>query len=328
MRKAKKITQRRVTAILILFSIFASYLIINIFKLCYINYDYYKNKTYDQVTTVSALKAKRGTIYDSNLNVLAESSTEWRVFVSTRDIKEAEKQSGKDYCRIISDGLAPLLSLDKETIYNKIKNSSVLDVTIKKSVEFDEYQKVLDFITSNSLERLVFTEATTSRSYPCNTLAAHVLGFTGSDNQGLYGLEYYYDDILSGTDGYYVYAKDANGKALDTEYSSYVDAVNGYSIVTTIDSYIQSELEAIIEAARINHDVQNRVTGIVMDTSTGAILAMATTSAFNPNNPFTLDQLSQDKLNNSGYIQGTEEYNKYKNELLQIIWSNKAVSET
>ncbi len=328
MRKAKKTTQRRLTAILILFSLFASYLIFNIFRLDYINYDYYKNKTYDQVTTVSALKAKRGNIYDSNLNLLAESDTKWRVFVSTRDIRSAEKESGKDYCRIIANGLAPILSLSEDSIYDKIKKSNVLDVTIKKSVESDEYRAVIDFIIKNSLQRLVFTEAITSRSYPQGTLAAHVLGFTGSDNQGLYGLEYYYDDILSGTDGYYVYAKDANGKALDTEYSSYVDATNGYSIVTTIDSYVQSELEAIIETARINHDAQNRVTGIVMDTSTGAILAMATTSPFNPNDPFTLDELSMQKLESSGFSPGSDEYIKYKNELLQIMWSNKAVSET
>lgn len=328
MRKSKKTTEQRLTAILILFSLFASYLIFNIFKLDYINYEYYKNKTYDQVTTVSALKAKRGNILDSNLNVLAESNTEWRVFVSTRDIRAAEKESGVDYCKIIASGLSKILSLNESKLYEKIKNTSVLDVTVKKSVEYEEYRAVLDFITRNSLQRIVFTEATTSRSYPQGTLAAHVLGFTGSDNQGLYGLEYYYDDILSGTDGYYVYAKDANGKALDTEYSSYVDATNGYSIVTTIDSYVQSELEAIIETARKNHDAQNRVTGVVMDTSTGAILAMATTSPFDPNAPFNLDELSMKKLASSGYLPGTDEYNKYKNELLQVMWSNKAISET
>lgn len=328
MRKAKKTTEQRLTAILILFSLFASYLIFNIFKLDYINYEYYKNKTYDQVTTVSALKAKRGNILDSNLNVLAESNTEWRVFVSTRDIRAAEKESGVDYCKIIASGLSKILSLNESKLYEKIKNTSVLDVTVKKSVEYEEYRAVLDFITKNSLQKIVFTEATTSRSYPQGTLAAHVLGFTGSDNQGLYGLEYYYDDILSGTDGYYVYAKDANGKALDTEYSSYVDATNGYSIVTTIDSYVQSELEAIIETARKNHDAQNRVTGVVMDTSTGAILAMATTSPFDPNAPFNLDELSMKKLASSGYLPGTDEYNKYKNELLQVMWSNKAISET
>ena len=323
-----KITQRRITAVLLLFSIFASYLIFNIFKLGYINYDYYKQKTYDQVTTSSVLKAERGIIYDSNMNVLAKSNTVWRIFVSTRDIKAATKRDGIDYCRRISDGLSPILSLDADTIYNKIKNSSVLDVTIKKAANEEEYNKTIDFIREASLESLVFTEAETSRYYPCNTMAAHVIGFTGSDNQGLYGLEYYYDDILSGTDGYYVYAKDASGHALDTQYSDYFPAEDGYSIVTTIDSYVQAELEAVIEAARVNHGAQNRVTGVVMDTSTGAILGMATTTPFNPNDPFTLDSESQRKLIESGFLPGTDEYTAYKNELMQIMWSNKAISET
>ena len=326
--KTKKITERRTIAILLCFTLFASYLLFSIFRLGYLKYDYYKEKTYNQVTTSSVLKAKRGNIYDSNLNLLAKSDTVWRIFVSTRDIRSANKADGIDYARIIADGLAPILSLNKDSLYDKVKGSSVLDVTIKKSATEKEYREVIKFISKSGLERLVFTEAETSRYYPGGSLAAHVLGFTGSDNQGLYGLEYYYDDILSGNDGYYVYAKDANGVALDTEYSDYFPAEDGYSIVTTLDSYIQSELEAVIERARVNHGAENRVTGIVMDTETGAILAMATTSPFDPNNPFTLDEQSQKKLNESGLIVGTDEYKAYKNELMQIMWSNKAISET
>ncbi len=321
-------TFRRIIAILLIFVIFSGYLLFNIFKLDYILYDYYREKTYDQVTTSSALPAKRGSIYDSNMNLLAASSTVWRIFVSTKDIKSAQKKNGVDYPRIIASGLSEILSLEEESLYKKIVGSNVLDVTIKKGASEEEYRKVLDFIEKNALERLVFTEAGSSRYYPEGTLAAHVLGFTGSDNQGLYGIEYFYDDLLKGEDGYYVYAKDASGNALDTEYSSYFPATDGYSLVTTIDSYIQSELEAILETARINHSVDNRVTGVVMDTKTGAILAMATSSPFDPNYPFILDSQSQEKLDNSGLSVGSEEYSKYKSSLMQIMWSNKAISET
>ena len=100
--KTKKTTERRITAILLLFFIFAAYLLFNIFKLDYLNYDYYRNKTYDQVTTSSALAAKRGNIYDSNMNILAESSTVWRIFVSTRDIKNAAKKDGIDYAKMVT----------------------------------------------------------------------------------------------------------------------------------------------------------------------------------------------------------------------------------
>lgn len=326
--KIKKTTHKRLTAILLLFAFCASYLLFSVFRLGYLNGDYYKDKTYDQVTTSSVLKAERGCIYDSNMNPLAKSNTVWRVFVSTRDIRAAEKRDKVDYSRKIADGLAPIFSLDSNQLYDKLKKSNVLDVTVEKAASREEYDKVIEFIREKSLESLIFTEAKSSRYYPSGKLAAHVLGFTGSDNQGLYGLEYYYDDILSGTDGYYVYAKDAGGRTLDTQYSDYFPAEDGYSIVTTIDSYVQAELEAVIEAARVNHGAKNRVAGVVMDTKTGAILGMATTTPFDPNDPFTLDEESKRKLNESGYIVGTDEYNAYKNELMQIMWSNKTVSET
>ena len=328
MKNTKKSTEKRVYTVLIAFLLFCVYLLFNIFKLDYLLYDYYVKKTYDQITTSSSLGAKRGNIYDSNLNLLATSNTVWRIFIYSKELKNAEAKSGIDYSRVIAEGLGPILSLNTDKLYSKIKNSKVLDVTIKNSVEEEEYRKVLNFITENSLERLVFTEADTSRYYPQGKLAAHVLGFTGSDNQGLYGLEYYYDKTLKGTDGYYVYAKDATGKELYTEYSSYFPATDGNDLITTIDSYLQSELEAIIEKVQNSHAVNNRVCGVVMDTETGAILAMATTGAFDPNDPFTLDEYSQAKLDDCGYAKESEEYKKYKTELMQTMWSNKAISET
>ena len=323
-----RLTFRRCVAILLLFAFFATYLLFNVFKLDYWLYDYYRQKTYDQVTTSSPLKARRGNIYDSNMNLLATTDTVWRIFVSTKDIKTATKRDGVDYARKISKGLSDILSIGEERLYKKITGSSVLDVTLKPAANEDEYHAVLDFIIDTSLQSLVFTEAQSSRSYPEGTLLAHALGFTGSDNQGLYGLEYYYDDLLRGEDGYYLYAKDAGGNALDTEYSEYFPATDGYSLVTTVDSFIQSELEAIIETARVNHGVTNRVAGVVMDTATGAILAMATSSPFDPNSPFELDEVSAEKLAATGYVEETEEYKKYKGELMQIMWSNKTVSET
>lgn len=324
----RKLTKTRLIAILLLFSLFSTYLLFNIFRLGYLSYEYYRDKAYDQITTTSVIKAERGKIYDTNMNILADSSTVWRVFISTKDLKSANERDKRDYGRVIAKGLSPILSLSEESLYKKITSSTVLDVTLKRGISEQEYKDTVKFIKDNSLEALIFTEAESSRYYPEGALAAHVLGFTGSDSQGLYGLEYYYDDILSGTDGYYVYAKDAGGRALDTEYSDYFPAEDGYSIVTTIDSYIQKELEAVIELARVNHGAQNRVCGIVMDSSTGAILAMATTSPFDPNNPFALSDVFREKLESSGYQKDSEEYKKLKGSLLQLMWSNKAISET
>jgi stage V sporulation protein D (sporulation-specific penicillin-binding protein) len=151
-----------------------------------IGHEYYKNKVYDQITTTSTLRAQRGNIYDSNMNLLATSNTEWRIFISTKEIKTAEKNTRIKCSEIIAKGLSEILNLSKESILRKIQNSNVLDVTIKKSATEEEYVEVLKFISKNSLQNLVFTEAQSARYYPEETLAAHVLGFTGSDNQGLY----------------------------------------------------------------------------------------------------------------------------------------------
>ena len=320
-------TRRRMITTFSAFLLFSVLLLSNLLKLQVASHSYYKEKVYDQITTTSALKAQRGKIYDSNMKLLATTKTVWRVFISTRDIKKAEKERNINYTDKISFGLSSILGISSYNLREKIQNTSVLDVTVKKEIDEDEYIAVNKFIKENSLENLIFTEAQNSRYYPEGTLLAHVLGFTGSDNQGLYGLEYYYDAYLSGTDGYYLYAKDANGNALDTEYATYVDPIPGADIVTTIDSNIQLMLENQLNATVTNNGANNRATGIVMDINTGAVLAMATTSPFDPNDPYTLSELYQDKLIASGFNENSEEYKAYKKELLEAMWSNKAVGE-
>lgn len=326
--KANKSYKKRSYLVLISFLLFACFLLSTIFRLGFIMHDYYNNKAFDQITTTSKLKAERGNIYDSDMNLLATTKTVWRIFVSPKRIALKEKEDKREYASVITKGLSEILNIPYDTLYKKVKNSKVLDVTVKNSVGEDDYKRVNSFIKENLLDDLVFTEAQTSRYYPEQTLAAHVLGFTGSDNQGLYGLEYYYNSTLAGTDGYYLYAKDAGGNAMPGEYNDIQEATDGLSLVTTIDTYVQKKLEEQLETIRIEHSVSNRVTGIVMDTSSGAILAMATSSPFDPNSPFILDSVSEEKLKNSGYAEGSEEYSSYKRELMQIMWSNKAVSET
>jgi len=321
-------TKKRVVALLIALSVFLVFLITNLLKLQIGLNSYYKGKVYDQVTTTTPLSANRGQIYDANMNLLATTNTSWRIFVSPRDIKNAEKRQNKNYTDLISSGLSVILNLDYNTIKKKISESNTLDVTVKKLINEREYVNVLKFICDNGLQDLVFTESQSSRFYPQGTLAAHVLGFTGSDNQGLYGLEYYYDSYLSGDAGYYLYAKDANGNSLPSEYSTYIPSSDGANLVTTIDSYVQIQLESQLEQIVTNHSVTNRVSGIVMNTSTGAILAMATSSPFDPNSPYVLDNLSQKKLAESGFEIESEEYKKLKKSLMETMWSNKAVSET
>ncbi len=291
------------------------------------SYHHYQSKVLDQVTTTSSLRAMRGQIYDKNGAVLAENKTEWRIFLSPVDIYEATKESGKDQAARVASLLEPVLSMDYDTIYKRANNRRVIDETLVKRADETLYRKVLAVIEEHGLGDMVHTEAFYTRYYPQNALLCQVLGFTGSDSQGLFGLEYQYNDTLTGKDGYYLYAKDANGNEMPNQYVSYVPATNGNSIVTTIDTYIQEQLEYQINEAMKTHDAQNRVSGIVMNVNTGAILAMATTNGFDCNNPYELDALYKKKLSESGYSEGSDEYKKLKSELLYTMWSNKAVGE-
>ncbi len=294
-------------------------------QLC--SYGQYQDKVIDQVTTTSKLRAMRGRIYDRSGNVLAENKTEWRIFLSPVDIHEATKQSGDDQAARIAQILSPILSLDYEYIYKRASNRRVIDETLIKRADEALYRSVISAIEEHHLGDMVHTEAFFSRAYPQNELLCHVLGFTGSDSQGLFGLEYQYNEALTGKDGYYLYAKDANGNEMPNQYVSYVPAVDGNSIVTTIDRYIQEQLEYQINESMRTHEAQNRVSGIVMNVNTGAILAMATTNGFDCNNPYRLDELYEKRLAASGYAKDSDEYRALKSELLYTMWSNKAVGE-
>ena len=319
--------RKRATVLVTAFTLLLAYLLSSILYMGLFSYDKYQDKVLDQVTTTSSLRANRGTIYDTNGNILAESITKWRIFLSPVDIRDTSKEDGVDYATKIATLLSPVLSLDYDKVYAKASNSKVIDETLIREADEKVYRTVLDIIREHNLGDMVHTEAFYARYYPQNELLCHVLGFTGSDNQGLFGLEYQYNDVLTGTDGYYVYAKDANGNELPNQYVSYVDAVDGNSIVATIDTYIQEQLEYQINETKNTYDAQNRVTGIVMNVNTGAILAMATTNGFDCNAPYELDELYKEKLSASNYIQGSDEYKALKSELLYTMWSNKAVSE-
>ena len=322
-----KTTAKRCVALLCCFLIFGLYLCLVLFRMQVTKYGYYQQKVLDQITTSSIKKAKRGTIYDANGNVLASTETLWRVFLSPVDIKEASEDHGVQYAELIASGLSNILGYSYQTILSKAKQSGSIDVTVARGVNEQVYHSIQALIAEHGLANMIHTEASSARYYPCGSFAAHLLGFTGTDNQGLFGLEYQYDQLLKGQDGYYVYAKDAAGNEMPSGYINYVEATDGCSLVTTIDSYIQQQLEYQISEIEETFDVKNRVCGIIMNVQTGAILAMATTDAYDLNDPYTLSSLFQDRLNNSGYEVGSDEYKKYKTELLYTMWQNKPVSE-
>ena len=315
---------------LLIFAVFAI-LLVRILLIQTVGFEKYQAKVLEQITTESKVPAARGKIYDRNGNVLATNITTYRVFVSPSAIKSAQEKGdgGKNYTTLISKGLSEILGVSYDEVEGQIKGySDKLDRTIKRRVDEDTADTVREYIDKHGLQSMVYLEAQSTRYYPGKTLASHMLGFTSTDGVGLYGLEYQYDEYLKGVDGYYIKARDSYGNEMPNDYSSYIKAIDGYNLTTTIDTTVQSFLEEQIEATVLDHAAANRACGIVMDVKTGAILAMATSSPFDLNDPWKLDSLSQSTLANSGYAQGSDAYAELQQKLLTEMWSNKAVTES
>ncbi len=330
-------TIRRTTLLAIFLGAAAAFLLIRILILQTFGYEKYQSKVISQMTTESVVTAKRGTIYDRNGKILAANRTAYRLFISPSGIVEAEKNNtDKENPRveIIASGIAEILGDSK--YYEKVKKEATyttkLDRTIEKNIIDDAKIDALNkFIADNELSTEVYLEAGSIRYYPYGTLACHVIGFCSADGVGLYGLEYQYNSVLSGTDGKTVTARDAYGNEMKYDYESYIAAVDGCDLYTTIDVDIQLALDEQCEQSLINTGSRNGTTGIVMDPKTGGILAMSTAPAFDLNSPWTLVDYFQDQLDEyaikNNIAEDSDEYTKKQAELRQEMWANKAITE-
>ena len=315
---------------IVIFAVFAL-LMIRVLIIQTVDFEKYQSKVIDQITTQSRVPADRGKIYDRNGNILATNVTTYRVFISPSGILAADNEANSNrlYAKTVAKGLSEILGVSYDDVYKQATGyTQYLDRTIKRKVSEEDADRVREFIAEKELEDMVYLEAQSTRHYPGDTLAAHVVGFAGSDGVGLYGLELQYNEYLKGIDGYYIKARDSYGNEMPYSYTSYIDAVDGYDLNTTIDTTVQNFLEEQLERTVTDHNVKNRACGIVMDVNTGAILAMATSSPFNLNDPWTLDGASAAMLSESGYAEGSDEYNSLSRELLTTMWSNKAVTES
>lgn len=303
------------------------YLLLRILFLQTFGYEKYHNKVINQLTTETTVKADRGKLYDRNGELLATNITTYRVFISPRTIAAYSEESGVQYDALIAAGLSDILDATYENVMKQTTYTRYLDRTIAREVSEETATKVKQFIDKNALQNMVYLQAGSTRYYPHGSVACHVLGFTTSDGAGAYGLELQYNDILSGTNGKYIIARDSHGNEMPYEYQSYIEAQDGQSIVTTLDIYIQSVLEEQLESAYIESKGQQRATGIVLDVKTAGILAMATYPGFDLNNPRTLNADSLAQLAASGYAPDSDQYLTLKQELQLTMWANKAVTE-
>ncbi len=314
-----KYIKRRSTVLLLFFIILWSVVVGRLFMLQVIHHKEYQQSVSDQVQRSSTVSAERGEILDKNSVVLATNISVWRVFISPVDIES------KDQAVFICRNLSEILGVDYETIYNRALRENRADETIKKNVEKADADKVLAFIEENDLSGQIHLEATTKRYYPYDSLAANVIGFMGTDG-GSYGVELQYDKYLTGTPGRYITAKNGLGMDMPFKYESYINAENGYDVVTTIDMRIQQLLEKQLKLTYEDSQSGGGTTGIVMDVNTGGILAMAQYPTYDLNSPGKLGDVLQGKLDGLGLSPDSDEYSEKFNELLFSSWNNKSVS--
>lgn len=282
------VVRARVTAIIL--TLLLAMLVTRLANLQLVDAKEYKNQALDQYTSDITIEAKRGTIYDRNMKQLAVSATVYNVFVSPKNVQSIEQQT------LIATGLSEILGVDSAEITVKLQKTNSQYQIIKKTIEDTEELLVRTFITENELTDIVNLEETTKRYYRYSTLACHVLGFTGADNTGLAGLEYTYDEYLSGTDGRSIKATDAAGDNLPFKYESYIEAEDGLNVVSTIDYTIQSILEKYIKEAYEDRLPNGTVSGIIMDVNNGEILASAIYPNYDLNNYNTLSACYQAEL--------------------------------
>ena len=319
------------------------------------NHDYYQSKVLNQLTIQTEVTPERGTITDRNGNILATNITVYNVILSPYDIithmqKDSEKNSdndpendvhyeytdsdyginysGRQLDDMIAEVLSKYLDVDKSSILEKAAKVNRYYEVVKKNVDADIAEKIETFIAQFDLKKDIYFVASSKRYYPKGDLACHVIGFTNSDGVGIYGLEAYYNNLLEGTSGRYILAQDGKKNDMPFEYERFIEAENGYNITTTLDMYIQYELENQLEKTFNESGAGDRVCGMVYDVDTGEVLAMATYPSFDLNDPYTIDEYSQAELDASGLKEGTDEYKTEYSRLMYRMWNNKCLTET
>ena len=343
-------------------AVFAA-LLYKLYDLQIVRHEELQEKAVAQQTRSAVVTASRGAIYDKNGEIMAVSATAETVCISPYDIENHKDTQDKEY---VARGLAHILELDESAVLEKMGKTNLQYVELKRKVEQDTADEVRRFINgeidaegdplttvnadgktvllsdpTKTPARLhgIFLNADSKRYYPYGTLASQVIGFVGSENTGLYGLEAKYDGVLEGTEGLTVTAKTNTGEDMLYQYEQYYDAENGDSLMLTLDVSVQSCLEKGIESMVDKFGAKHGGAGIVMDVNTGGILAMASYPTFDLNDPFTIYDKNLSAQTDAalakalaGLTEGSEEYaaarSKTVNAALGEQWRNRCISDT
>lgn len=326
-RHKKQRILRRAIILMVLFGVASFFpLVGKLYDLQIIQHEELQEKAARQQTRDMAVSADRGTIYDSEGNILAISATVQNLVVSPKDIKE----NGLDKS-LIATGLADLTGADAGKILKRLENTKSQYEVIVRKMEEEQAEKVRTFIKDNKLASGVYLEPDSKRYYPYSSLASHVIGFVGAENEGRYGVEMVYDDVLSGVGGRVVTAKNGAGTEMLSKYENYIDAQDGRNVHLTINATIQGFAEKALEEGIEKYDIQNGGFCIVMDPNTGGILAMASNGGYDLNNfaaiadPVKAEELTAMK---DDPAVSDEDYQKALGQALNEQWRNRCVNDT
>ena len=287
------------------------FLIIRIFWIQFINGSTLKEKAYRQQTSSTIISPNRGTIYDLNGKSLAISENVDTISLNPSKISDKNKE-------LVAKGLSDIFELDYEETLEKVNSSSSVE-TIAKKVENAKVNELQTWMSNNKISVGINIDEDTKRYYPYNELASQVIGFCGTDNQGLAGLESSYDNILTGRSGKIITTTDLNNSEISDNHTTYVEAEDGSDVYLTIDVNIQTVIEKYISEA-VEDKKCEFASAIAMEPSTGNILSMATYPNFNLNTPF---EPNTKALKKSWDSLTTSE----KSTALNKMWRNKNISD-
>lgn len=327
MAQKKQKKNNRATRLILLAVIFSTVLLTLIGRIFYLQFYFKKDGStlkelaFKQSSASSIIDSKRGTIYDSTGKILAKS-----VEVDTISVNPSliSVKNNVDETNLLKEkvawGLSEIFELDYNETLAKLSSSKSVE-TIASKVEADKVEKLRDWMKTNKIYSGINIDQDTKRYYPYNNLASSLLGFCGSDNTGLAGLEYYWNNILSGTPGRIITSIDASQETIPDVDEDYYAAENGNDISLTIDANIQSVVEKYLKQAVEENDCKNGGSMILMDPSTGDILAMASYPDYNLNSPF---EPTEYLLENGWDTMSSED----KTNSLYTLYKNKSVSDT
>ena len=271
-------TKRRLRRILLISFLIIMVLIIRLGYIQLIDGKRLSNLAYEQQTLDRTINPKRGTIYDSKGKVLAQSSTVETVSINPGNIDKKNKEK-------VAKKLTEIFDLDYEKILKKVSKRSSIETIVKK-VDKEKTDELRKWMEEENITTGINIDEDTKRYYPYNNFASQIIGFCGSDNQGLDGIEAKYDSTLSGEKGALKRQTDAKGTEIGKEGEQYVAAKNGKDVVLTIDYNIQSIVEKYLEEACIDNKCTDGGNVIIMNPQNGDILAMATYPSYNLNEPY------------------------------------------